>query len=139
VARAQPWIWFTGMTLFSTSYHIAGLRGLPRRVYSGTLTGEYGAEWRSLTQLAAAGGVLLFLSSLCYLAVVAATWLRGRRIEAPAFEFARPLRPVGAPGLWDRYVLWTVVAVLLVAAAYAYPLYHLLSHARYGSPPYQPF
>jgi cytochrome c oxidase subunit 1 len=139
LARVQPWLWFGGMMLFSTSYHIAGLRGLPRRVYSGALTGEYGAPWETLTQIAAVGGVLLFLSALSFVTVVVATWLGGRRIEPPPFEFATPLRPVGPPGLWDRFGLWTIVAVMLVAVAYAYPLLTLLAHPRFGSPAFQPF
>jgi cytochrome c oxidase subunit I len=139
LARIQPWLWILGMTLFSTSYHIAGLRGLPRRVYSAALDGTKGAEWHTLTRVAAVGGAVLFLSALCYVTVVAATWIGGRRIPAPAFEFSRPLQPVTDAGIWDRLGLWTVIAVLLVVAAYAYPIYHLVSHTRYGSPPFQPF
>jgi cytochrome c oxidase subunit 1 len=127
------------MVLFSTSYHIAGLRGMPRRVYSGALSGADGAAWQSLTMVAAVGGVILFASALAFLTVVAATWLGGRRIAAPAFEFAVPLKPVTTMGLWDRFGLWTMVAVALVAVAYVYPLFTLLTHPRYGSPPYQPF
>jgi hypothetical protein len=62
-----------------------------------------------------------------------------RAAQAPAFEFAEPLQPVPAMGFWDRYGLWTVVAVVLVLVAYVYPLYTLLSHPRFGSPPFQPF
>jgi cytochrome c oxidase subunit 1 len=140
VARIQPWLWFLGMSLFSTSYHIAGLRGLPRRVYSGSFDGAAGAEaWKGLTQVGAWGGVVLFLSALCFVSVVLATWLAGRRIAPPPFEFAVPLRPATAPGVWDRLGLWTVVAILMIAAAYAYPLAHLLSLERFGSPPFSPF
>jgi hypothetical protein len=71
--------------------------------------------------------------------VVVATWASGRRIDAPPFEFARALRPATVMGVWDRFGLWTVLAVLLVAAAYAYPIVTLLAHTRYGSPPFQPF
>ena len=39
LALIQTYLWFLGMTFFSTSYHIAGLRGLPLRVYSAALTG----------------------------------------------------------------------------------------------------
>jgi len=139
LARAQPYLWVAGMTIFSTSYHIAGLRGLPRRVYSAALAGEQGATWHGLTVLAAIGGVLLFVSALCYVTVVAATWMGGRRIDAPAFEFAVPLvRPV-ATGVWDRYGLWTIVALVLVAAAYGVPLVQLLAHPRFGSPAFKPF
>jgi cytochrome c oxidase subunit 1 len=139
LARIQPYLWFAGMVFFSTSYHLAGLRGLPRRVYSGALTGEYGAQWQTLTTLAAVGGVILFVSALAFVTVVLATWIGGRKIHAPGFEFAVPLRPATAMGLWDRFGWWTAVAVLLVVAAYAYPLIQLLAHPRYGSPAFQPF
>jgi cytochrome c oxidase subunit I len=139
LARLQPYLWFAGMTLFSTSYHIAGLRGLPRRVYSAALNGEQGAAWHGLTQVAAVGGVVLFVSALSFVLVVAATWLAGKRIEPPAFDFAVPLRQPTTVTVWDRFGLWTVVAVLLVVAAYAYPLYQLLSHPRFGSPAFKMF
>jgi heme/copper-type cytochrome/quinol oxidase subunit 1 len=115
------------------------MRGLPRRVYSSTLTGEFGAPWQSLTQIAAIGGVILFLSALAFVVVVFATWTAGRRVQAPAFEFAVPLQPPAGLGVWDRFGVWTAVAVVLIAIAYAYPLFHLLSLKRYGSPPFTPF
>jgi cytochrome c oxidase subunit 1 len=127
------------MVLFSTSYHIAGLRGMPRRVYSGALSGEYGGSWHSLTMVAAVGGVILFVSAMAFVTVVTATWTGGRRIDAPPFEFAVPLRPVTTIGVWDRFGVWTAIAVVLLAMAYGYPLYTLLVHTRYGSPPFQPF
>ena len=139
LARIQPYLWFLGMGFFSISYHVAGLRGLPRRVYSAALTGEYGAQWHGLTVIAAIGGVILFASALSYVAVFVATSTSGRRVEPPAFEFAVPLRPVGAPALWDRFGLWTLVAVVLVVLAYAYPIISLIGRTRYGSPPFQPF
>ena len=139
LARIQPYLWFAGMTVFSTSYHIAGLRGLPRRVYSAALTGDHEVPWALLTKVAAAGGVILFLSALAFVTVVISTWLFGKRIQAPAFEFATPLRPVTTEGVWDRFGLWNAIAVVLIAAAYAYPLITLLAHPRYGSPPFQPF
>jgi cytochrome c oxidase subunit 1 len=138
-ARLQPYLWLGGMVLFSTSYHIAGLRGMPRRVYSGALSGTDGGSWETLTVVAALGGVVLFLSAMMFVTVVAATWLAGRRIEAPTFEFAVPLHPVEALGVWDRFGLWTSVAVVLVVLGYAYPLFTLLSHPRFGSPPFPAF
>jgi cytochrome c oxidase subunit 1 len=89
--------------------------------------------------IAAYGGMILFVSALCFVTVVFATWVGGRRIEAPPFEFAVPLMPVTTPGIWDRYGLWTVIAIVLVLAAYGYPLFQLLSHPRFGSPPFKPF
>jgi cytochrome c oxidase subunit 1 len=139
VARVQPYLWIAGMVLFSTSYHIAGLRGLPRRVYSAALSGSEGDAWHTLTVVAAIGGTILFLSALAFVVVVAGTWMGRRTSDAPAFEFAQALRPPTAVGIWDRFGLWTIVAVVLVALAYAYPLLTLLAHPRYGSPGFKPF
>lgn len=139
MARIQPYLWCAGMTVFSVSYHVAGLRGLPRRVYSAALSGADGDAWQGLTTAAAAGGVILFLSAMMFVAVAAATWVGGKRIEPPAFEFAVALHPPHAIGVWDRFAMWTAVAVVLVALAYAYPLTQLLMHTRYGSPGFQPF
>lgn len=139
LAKIQPYLWFLGVAIFSTSYHLAGLRGLPRRVYTASLSGEMGAPWHTLTQVASVGAVILFLSSLSFVLVVLGTWLGGRKTEAPTFQFAVPLRPATSVGLWDRFGLWTLLAVVLITVAYAYPLYELLSHTRYGSPPFKPF
>jgi cytochrome c oxidase subunit 1 len=89
--------------------------------------------------VAAAGGTILFLSALAFVTVVLATWAAGKKISPPAFEFAVPLRPATALTLWDRFGMWTVVAVVLLAVAYGYPLIHLLSQQRWGSPAFQPF
>jgi cytochrome c oxidase subunit I len=139
LAQWQPYLWFGGIVLFSTAYHIAGIRGLPRRVYSASLDGNLGGDWHGLTVVAAIGSVVMFASAMSYVAVVAATWLGGRRIEAPPFEFAQPLQPEPPPGIWDRFGLWTTVAAVLVIVAYAYPLYELISHPRFGSPGFKPF
>jgi cytochrome c oxidase subunit I len=139
LALVQSYLWFAGMTLFAGSYHVAGLRGLPRRVYSAALTGEYAQLWGSLPDVGAVGGVILFASALLFVTVVVSTWIGGRRIEAPAFEFAQPLQPATTLGIWDRYGLWVVIAIVMVAIAYAYPIATLLSQHRYGSPGYKPF
>jgi hypothetical protein len=68
------------------------------------------------------------------------TALAGKRREPEPILWAEPLHPV-APRrtLLDRYGLWTVVAVILVLVAYAYPLWMHLRMARFGSPGFSPF
>jgi cytochrome c oxidase subunit 1 len=140
LARWQPYHWAAGMTLFSASYHIAGILGLPRRVYSASfLDEEIAARWMPLTRIGAVGGTLLFLSALFFVVVVAATWWGGRRTDAFQIELARPLVPVERTGVWDRLGVWTVVAAILVIVAYGYPLLHLLATERFGSPAFVPF
>jgi cytochrome c oxidase subunit 1 len=138
LARVQPYLWVLGMVFFSGSYHVAGLRGLPRRVYSASLAGDQGAAWQDLTQVAAAGSLILLLSAIAYLTVVVGTWVGGSKTSA-VFEFAAPLHPDPVPTIWDRFGMWTIVAAVLVVIAYAYPLVQLISHPRYGSPGFQPF
>ena len=41
--------------------------------------------------------------------------------------------------IWDRIGMWTLVAIVLIILAYAYPLYHLFSLERFGSPGFRPF
>jgi len=140
MATLQPYMWFVGMMLFSIPNHIAGLLGLPRRVFDVTFLGAEQAEsWIGLTKISARGAEILFLSCIFYVVVVVATWLTGKRAEAKPFEFARPLVPVTTAGIWDRLGLWTLVAVVLIAVAYAYPLFHMLSMERFGSPGFTPF
>jgi cytochrome c oxidase subunit I len=141
LAQAQPYLWFAGMMMFSLTNHVTGLQGMPRRLFAVDYQGAAVArQWQGLTELSAAGGVVLFLSSLCFLAVVIATAFWGRRIVPPPIELAVPLSaPVTTRGVWDRFGLWAAIAVLLIAVAYAYPIYHLYAMHRFGSVGFQPF
>jgi cytochrome c oxidase subunit 1 len=145
VAQVQPYLWFVGMMMFSLSTHIAGMMGMPRRIFAGDYQGApAAAQWQGLTALSAVGGVVLFVSSLCFLAVVVGTAFWGRRITPPPIVFATPLaagtgEAVERRSVWDRFGLWTAVAVALVVVAYAYPICHLYMMHRYGSIGYTPF
>ena len=69
-----------------------------------------------------------------------ATAFWGRRIAPPPIELAVPLSaPATTRGVWDRFGLWAAIAVVLIVAAYAYPIYHLYAMHRFGSVGYQPF
>jgi len=138
LARVQPYLWMLGMLLFSLSYHIAGLRGLPRRVFSSTLGNTYADPWHGLTEIAAVGGVILFLSAALFLIVVSGTFMGRAVVPVTPVQFAQPLEPA-VQSSWDRIGLWTIVAIVLVVLAYGYPLATLLAHPRYGSPPFKPF
>jgi cytochrome c oxidase subunit 1 len=141
LARVQPYLWFMGMLLFSFSNHITGVMGMPRRVYDAGYDGAAAAQaWRGLTEVSAAGGLLLFASAAFFILVMVGTALAGKRREPEPILWAEPLRPP-APHrtLLDRYGLWTLVAVILVLVAYAYPLWTHLRMARFGSPGFSPF
>jgi len=141
LALIQPYLWFVGMMLFGVVNHVTGILGMPRRVYSATYFGaEQAARWEGLTALSALGGIILFVSSGCFLAVLLGSLVSGRRVPRAPLLFAEPLAPpTPYRGLWDRIGLWTVIAIVLIAIAYGPPIAHLLSMERFGSLPFTPF
>lgn len=143
LAKVQPYLWFLGMALFSFTGHIAGLLGLPRRVFTTDMGGADQAQaWDALTNISAIGGMVLFASAGFFLLVMLGTLLAGKRQAPTPLEWAEPLGtpPDGfRPGFWDRLGLWFGVAVVLVIIAYALPLWDLLHLTRYGSPGFKPF
>jgi len=140
-AVIQAYLWFFGMLLFGGINHITGLMGMPRRVYSASYQGaEAALRWQPWTLWTAVGGVILFASSILFLAVVIRSTYVPISPEPLRVVFARPLDGVARQaGVWDRLVMWFVVAAFLVAGAYAIPILHLVSLERFGSLPFQPF
>jgi cytochrome c oxidase subunit I len=141
VAMLQPYLWFAGMQVFSIPNHIAGLLGMPRRIYTGEFQGAAAAQaWIPLTNLSAIGGVILFISAMCYVGVLLGTVLVSDRAPREAVEYASPLvPPASIATVWDRLGLWTVVAAGLIVLAYAPPLIHLYTMARFPSHGFTPF
>ena len=140
MARAQPWLWFIGMLFFSLPTHITGVMGMPRRVYDPSYSGDAtAASWKWLTDLSAIGGLLLFASAVFFALVMLFTVATKKQAEQPAVVFAEPLEPVKGATWLDRLGLWTVIAVVLVIAAYAWPIMTHLRMERFGSPGFSPF
>ena len=140
-AAIQPYLWFVGMQCFSIPSHIAGLMGMPRRVYTGNFQGvEAARAWIPFVNLSAVGGVILFVSAVLFVGVVVGTMLVAPAGARPAIEYAEPLGAISSsPSIWDRVGLWSAVAVVLVVIAYAAPLYHLHTMARFPSVGFTPF
>jgi len=141
LAKVQPYLWFIGMVLFSISNHITGLMGMPRRIYDASYGGSAVAHaWRGLTGVSALGGLFLFTSAGFFMLVMLGTGLAGQKRAPEPIEWAESLQPVSPrAGLFDRYGLWTLVAVVLVLIAYAVPLWQHLQMQTYGSPGFSPF
>jgi cytochrome c oxidase subunit 1 len=141
LARVQPYLWFIGMMVFSLVNHATGLAGMPRRIYDASYNGHpVAASWQAWTGISALGGVVLFVSAMFFVAVMIGT-ARNQRISVVApIEYAQTLYPIsGRRGAWDRLALWTVLAIILIVIAYAYPIASLLNLQRFGSPGFSPF
>ena len=141
LARWQPYLWFLGMMCFSFTGHIAGLMGLPRRVYETNYAGSTVAHgWEGLTNISAIGGLVLHISAMFFVLVMLATMFGSKKPEAATVEWAEPLGETSStPTIWDRLGLWFAVAVILVVIAYAIPLWDIFNLNRYGSPGFKPY
>lgn len=135
LALAQAYLWFLGMVLFSGSMHLAGLLGSPRRTSDVTYGGSTAAaSWLPHINLAAVGGVLLFVSILLFSLVVIMTLLSRRREEG-VIPLAEALSgPEDAPRFLDRWGLWIATAIFLVLVSYAAPTLELALSGAAGSP-----
>ena len=141
VAMVQPYLWFVGMQFFSIPNHIVGLMGMPRRVYTGEYQNVAAAQsWIPFTNVSAVGGVILFVSAMCYVGTILMTMLVSPRGEMAPMEYAEPMAPPEpGPSIWDRLGLWTAVAALLILIVYGPPLYRLHTMARFPSLGFSPF
>ncbi len=143
LAKVQPYLWFVGMILFSFTGHLAGLLGLPRRVFTTDYAGAPQAQaWEGLTSLSALGGIVLFASAGFFVLTMMGTLLAGRRIGPAPIQWAEPLEvPEGGfkRTIWDRLGVWFLIAIVLVVLAYAIPLWDLLHLDRFGSRGFTPF
>jgi cytochrome c oxidase subunit 1 len=128
------------MLLFSIPTHLTGMMGMPRRVFDASYAGSAVAEsWKVWTFISSIGGIILFVSAMFFVMVMVGTALAGRRYPQEPIAFAEPIEDDRPPRLLDRLGLWTLVAIALIVAAYAMPIYHLLTMPGPGSPPQTPF
>jgi cytochrome c oxidase subunit 1 len=143
LAKVQPYLWFVGMFLFGVSNHLAGLMGMPRRIFEGAYAGQPAANmWQGLTYASAIGGVVLFVSAMLFVMVMLGTLLAGPRQEQEKIVWAEALATPAdglRPSLWDGLWPWFAAAVVLAVIAYAIPLSDIMHLTRYGSPGFKTF
>ena len=135
-ALFQARLWFVGMLFMSFSMHFAGLLGAPRRT---AVVGYMGAEaarsWQPLMMLAAAGGILLFLSILVFVAVAIGTLLQNEKSESMDAQFATPANPADTtPRAFQHLFRWGALALALAVLAYLGPLGELLRNPGFLAP-----
>lgn len=133
----QNWLWGIGMLIMSTSMHIVGLLGEPRRTaytnYNGHAAAEAWAPYRFFTGI---GSVLLFISAVLFIIAVIYLWFYAPKLESPVDY------PIGEiaedqpkpPAILERWSLWIGITIALVIVAYTIPVIHIVQHAP-GSPP----
>ena len=134
----QTWIWTVGMIFMSGAMHWVGLLGSPRRT-SYTTYGDNATalSWDPYLMFLAIGGTLLVIGVVLQVYAVI-----NLMFFAPKGETEFPIAEVedGAaktPYWTERWGLWIVLMLLVVAMAYVIPLTEFIVNAPPGSPPYK--
>ena len=136
MALLQPYLWFIGMLIFSISYHIAGISGMPRRVSSILSYPIVPQEWITLSQIAMIGGIILVLSGILFISNIGLTLIKGPIVSMNGASLN--LNSKADPTLLDNLKIWIIVAVILIVIAYALPFSEIYSRGLSPVPPRLP-
>lgn len=142
LAFIQVITWAVGMLLMSTAQHLLGLLGAPRRTaYSGYNGHPSTLEWfdgiLSNHVTMAVGGTILFISAMMLIYIVVHLMFISPKAkqEQEFVEFPIAESDMShTPKFLENWWLWIGVAALLIIAAYALPLSHMIHHSPPGSP-----
>ncbi|MFE8697917.1 cbb3-type cytochrome c oxidase subunit I [Cytobacillus sp. FJAT-53684] len=134
----QTVVWTIGMILMSGSMHTVGLLGSPRRT-SYNSYGDFSASlgWDPYLTATAIGGTLLLIGVIIQVYAVFNMMFFAPKGET---EFPVAEEEPGAPktGYWtERWGIWVVLMIIVVAMAYVIPLTDFIVNAPPGSPPFK--
>jgi cytochrome c oxidase subunit I len=129
-------VWTVGMALMSGSMHLVGLFGDPRRTaYTTYFNHKTALSWVPFETIMGIGAVLVVIGLCIQMYAVYHMMFR-----APYGETEFPIAEVEASEpptpLWtERWGLWIVVLLMVVAMAYVLPLTDFIVNGPPGSPP----
>ncbi|GGF27174.1 cytochrome c oxidase subunit I [Halobacillus andaensis] len=132
----QTIIWTIGMILMAGSQHLVGLLGDPRRT-SFTTYGDHptALSWIPYEYVMGIGATLLLVGVIIQVYAVFNMMFFAPKgeTEYPVAEPEDDARPV--PMWTERWGLWIVLLLMVVAMAYVVPIMDFVLHAPPGSPP----
>jgi cytochrome c oxidase subunit 1 len=134
----QTWIWTAGMICMSGAMHYVGLLGSPRRT-SYTTYGDHATAlgWNPYLMLLAVGGTLLIVGVILQVYAVFNMMFFASKGETE-FPIAEEEENASKTPYWtERWGIWIVVMLIVVAMAYVIPLTDMIVNAPPGSPPFK--
>jgi cytochrome c oxidase subunit I len=134
----QTWIWTVGMIFMAGAMHWVGLLGSPRRT-SYTTYGDNATalSWDPYLMCLAVGGTLLIIGVILQVYAVINMMFFAPKGETE-FPIAEEEESATKTPYWtERWGLWIVIMLLVVAMAYVIPLTEFIVNAPPGSPPFK--
>ncbi|WEK54657.1 MAG: cbb3-type cytochrome c oxidase subunit I [Candidatus Cohnella colombiensis] len=133
----QTILWTVGMSTMAISMHTVGLFGAPRRT-SFTTYGDNAtaAGWDPYLTLIVIGGSLLVVAGIMQLYAMFHLMFRAPKGEME-FPIAEAEEGESTPYWTERWGVWIVLMLVVVAMAYVIPLTEFIFNAPPGSPPFR--
>lgn len=141
-----PYMWFTGLMIFSTGLKLGGLEfGEPRRTNMGLSYLDNGganfeAFWLFTTLTTVMGGIIMTIAALMYFAVFFGTVFskvvnEEGIVELPITEAYHDEENLG---LFRNYTPWIITAIVIIAISYYGPIKNAIDNNVKASPTYLP-
>jgi cytochrome c oxidase subunit 1 len=119
----QLWLWAIGMMVMTLPWHFLGLEGQWRRVASFDYSDPRIHGWGPWVVVSLAGGLILLLSAILFVANLRPSRRLARIEPPPAYAYALPAHPVTrVPAALNGFALWNVLVAVLMAVAYGFPI-----------------
>ena len=124
LVKSQLWLWFVGMLVMTTPWHLVGLLGMPRRMAYFDFT-EPALQAQAWTVVASTAGGLLLVASTLVFVFVLATARRAGAAPQP-FSFSVAVHPSArTPAALNGFGLWVALMIGLTVVNYGFPVAQL--------------
>jgi cytochrome c oxidase subunit 1 len=126
--NVQLYLWALGMMVMTLPWHFLGLQGQWRRAEAFNYADPKIAPWGPWVDVSVVGGVILLASAVLFIGNLARIQFAGAPIAASPTRYAVALHPpTRVPAALNGFALWNVCVLVLMLAAYGYPLFHVLA------------
>jgi cytochrome c oxidase subunit 1 len=122
MALAQLWLWFIGMIILTTPWHILGLLGQPRRISSVTYTTLLKLAWDPYEFAMIVGGTVLLISGGLFVYNLVRTHTNVAEEKDSVLHYAEALEPRSALPRRTGFALLNAAILVLMVANFGYPI-----------------
>ncbi len=136
-ALTQLWLWFLGMVILTTPWHVMGLQGQPRRISSTPYDTPLVDAWMPSEAIMLVGGLVLLLSAILLIWVLYRTQQNDVQEANPEQQYAEPIHPVMTlPNTLNGFALWNWIILVYIVVSYGYPIAQFFLMPTYGAFPW---
>jgi cytochrome c oxidase subunit 1 len=118
----QLWLWCIGMFVTTIPWHITGLMGQPRRVAIFDYSDPFNARMGPLLVISVMGGLILLVSAVLLIVILVRSQLGATQLATPLRYALAVNPPTHVPASLNGFALWNAIVLVLMVAAYGYPI-----------------